>query len=231
MFESLLEWLRSLLGRPSNPLANLDPTRLRDQMALLDVERERMVNSIERKEVQRSALKAKAQQEAQASGAQSVRVVELARQITYIDQEIADQRAQLEQVHRQRRALYQFVRFAEEAERMRKGGLDKILGRHVDMRELQLAIENGVAGDLNSDKLDEASRMLEDAIAMTRREVNDPDMLRVLDEITAPVSEAPAAPPIMERPVAERPAAERAPTPPAVDPEVEAILRDIERDL
>lgn len=214
MFEKLLEWLRRILGQPSNPLEKLDIAKLRDKVSLLDIDRGEAVKTIEKLQAERMHLVNEAR------SSEGVRRQELARQVVYIDQDIGDKQAQLDQIHQQRKAIRQFMRFAERADLMRKYGVDKILGRKLDMAQLEAAIQGSVAGGvLDTENLNRASAMLSDALEYTRTVVQDEEILKVLQEIEGPVEAQPSSEALAEAPV-ERP----------LDREIEDVLREIERE-
>jgi len=216
MMERFWEWLRSVFGAaptPQEKLENVDTSKLRDQIQVLDIERERTVVRVEKLQARRQQLIARAKQE------QGVRREDTAKEILYTDQEAQGLDARLAQVHNQRDMLWQLVQFGERAELMRTYGVDKVMGQRLNRVDFERAVNGSVAdGKLDVENLTAASSMLKDALAYTRSHVEDENLLQILQEIETPSVD-----------VAPLSAGETSVARP-VDPALQKVMREIDRE-
>lgn len=180
MWEQFMAWLRSLFGQPTstNALEKLNTTNLKEQIILLDAEKEKVVSRTEKLEADRERLRLEARKQ------DDLRKRELAKQIVSLDAEISDKKEQLDQIYQQRKMLAQLVRYSERVDRMRKYGLEKVFGPKVDLADLDKQIQAAtMGGSLDMERLTRVTGMIDDALAYGRATTTDDDVLRVLNEI------------------------------------------------
>lgn len=217
MFEQFVQRLKSLFGRPSNPLDNLDTDRLKAKNVVLDKDQARALAQADAIGERKRRLEAEARSETS-----DLRKREKARQIVALSDELEAQEEILNEIYRQKKLLRRLIRFSEQAERLREYGIDKILGQKLDAEKLRTIIDEATTGaSMDIDRVNEVTKMLDEALAYSRSEVQDEDVRRVLDDLARDEDRerGPASTTEDERPAAR----------PVTDSEVDKVLRNLDR--
>jgi hypothetical protein len=176
-WDALRELFARLFGR-ANTLEQLPLEQLQAKIVVIDHERERVLKRVAEVEHQREELRFQARRQNERTKR------EYARRIIERDEEIHDFDDKLDQFYQLRRILRQLIRLREKTEQMKQLGLDRVLGRRLNLAELRRAIDETVVdGVVNSEKLAQVSGMLDDALTYTRAQVKDDRVKEVLDQI------------------------------------------------
>lgn len=195
MFEEFWRRLQKLFGHSSNPLQNLDANKLKEKIVLLERDQARALSLAEELKERRSRLEASIREEND-----DLRRREKAKQIVLLNEEISEKEEVLDEIYQQRKLLQRLIRFGERSGRVKEYGLDRIIGEKLEMEKLRFVIDEATTSDgMNMERVNEATKMLDDAFAYGRTVIHDEAIQRVLDDLardeddrsfTKPVSDA-----------------------------------------
>jgi hypothetical protein len=167
----------NLFGRKKNPLDQMAVDELRAARIKLEKSRERTLEHIRELEERKGVLFDEgAQADSRVRLDRARRIKEAEEQVRHLDQQLVFFGRQIQIINR-------LVFLKQNRQQMIDLGIDKVLGK-MDSGELQRYVDGiSLSGAVNSERLDELSNLLEEALGAGLGNEEDPEISRILEEM------------------------------------------------